>query len=315
MSGVLALLAGGAVIGLHGHRPLLWLATRRVDATILLTGWVLLTVGLVASMVATISLQALPADEHPASGIFELVGGCWTALSTGSVPGWGESVAALSVLGAAAIVLRLAWATSVRIRQRRAQAPYLQQLRLLAPIAPAAPVVQPLWIRDDRPLAMSIGGRPGLIVMSDALRSQLTPAAVAATLEHERAHLRGRHHALVAVVEVLAAALPVFPLLRAAPAAIRDLVELAADAEAARRCGPGAVREALCRLTGQPVPAGGLAMAGRLTQARLLRLTPGFVSHSRAVRLAGCAAVATAALLLPAATGWLAINVVGCVVT
>jgi hypothetical protein len=312
VSGVLALLAGGAVIGLHGHRPLLWLATRRVDPTMLLTGWVLLTVGLVASTVATVSLQALPADEHPASGFFELVGGCWTALSTGSVPGWGEAVAAVSALGAAVIVVRLAWATAARVRQRRTQAPYLEQLRLLAPSAPAD---QPLWIRDDRPLAMSIGGRPGLIVMSDTLRSQLTPAAVAATLEHERAHLRGRHHALVAVVEVLAAALPVCPLLRAAPAAIRDLVELAADAEAARRCGPGAVREALCRLTGHPVPAGGLAMAGRLTQARLLRLSPGFVSGNRGVRLAGCAAVAAAALLLPAATGWLAVNVLGCVVT
>ena len=312
MSGVLTLLAGGAVVGLHAHRPLLWLAARRVDPTVLLTGWVLLTVGLVASTVATISLLALPADEHPASGIFELAGGCWTALSSGSVPGWGEAVAALSVLGAGVIVLRLAWATSVHIRQRRAQAPYLEQLRLLAP---PASTVQPLWIRDDRPVAMSIGGRPGLIVMSDALRSQLTPAAVAATLEHERAHLRGRHHALVAVVEVLASALPVCPLLRAAPAAIRDLVELAADAEAARRCGPGAVREALCRLTGHPVPVGGLAMAGRLTQTRLLRLTPGFVSHNRAVRLVGCATAATAALLLPAATGWLAVNVVGCVIT
>lgn len=312
MSGILALLVGGAIVGLLGHRPLLWLADRRVDPTILLTGWILSTVGLVASTIAMVSLLPLPADDHPASGFFALAGGCWTALSSGSVPGWREGLAALSLVGAVGIPLRLARAVAVRRGRRRAQAPHLEQLRLLAS---GAPPEQPLWVRDDRPLAMSIGGRPGLIVMSDGLRRCLPPAAVAATLEHERAHLRGRHHVLVEVVEVLASALPFCPLLRAAPVAIKDLVELAADAEAARRCGPAAVHEALCRLTGHPVPAGGLAMAGRLTQARLLRLTAGDPGRHRIVRLTGCVAVAVGALLLPTATGWLAINVVGCVVT
>ena len=311
MTGTMALLLGSAVVGLYGHRPLLWLADRRLDPTILLTGWLLSTVGLIVSTVATISLFALPADEHPASGIFRLAGGCWTALSSGSLPGWREGLAALGVIGAATILLRIGWAVSVRRRRRRKTAPHVEQLRLLAAGAPSG---DPLWVRDDRPLAMSIGGRPGVIVMSDSLRHHLTPGALAATLEHERAHLRGRHHLLVAIVETLAAAVPISPLLRAAPAALEDLVELAADAQAARRCGPAAVQEALSRLTGQPTPAVGLAMAGRLTQARLRRLTTGSVGATRAMRIAGCTAVAVAALSLPAAAGWLALNVVGCVV-
>jgi hypothetical protein len=151
--------------------------------------------------------------------------------------------------------------------------------------------------------------------MSDALRRGLTPAAVRAALEHERAHLRGRHHLLVAVVETLAAALPACPLLRAAPAAVKDLVELAADAGAARRCGAAAVREALCGVTGQASPAFGLAMAGRLTQARLMRLAVGSVGATPTVRLAGSAAVALAALALPAATGAAAAHVLACAVT
>ena len=312
MSGILALLAGASIVGFHAHRPLLWLAGRRVDPTILLTGWVLATVGLVASTVATVTLIALPADDHPSSGIFALAGGCWTALSSGVVPGWREALAALSIMGATGILLRLAWAIRRRINLRRTQTPHLEQLRLLASGSASD---EPLWVRAERPFAMSIGGRPGVILMSTALRQELPAAAIAATLEHERAHLRGRHHALVAVAEVLAAALPVCPLLRTAPSAIRDLVEHAADAEAARRCGTAAVREALCRLTGHPVPVGTLAMASGLTEARLLRLTAEVPRSNRVLRFAGCAAVAIGALLLPAAAGWLAVNVAGCVVT
>lgn len=312
MTGVITLLVGSTVVGLLGHRPLLWLAFRRIDPTVLLTGWILSTVGLVASTLATIGLLALPADAHPASGIFRLAGGCLTAISSGSFPGWREALAALGLAGLVGVLLRLAWAVSLRVKAGRARAPHLEQLRLLAAHSPSD---EPLWVRDDRPLAMSVGGRPGVIVMSDALRQQLTPAAVAATLEHERAHLRGRHHLLVAVAETLAFALPVCPLLRAAPPAVKDLVELAADARAARRCGPAAVREALGRLTGHATPMLGLAMAGHLTQTRLARLSSGTVGGNPATRLAGCLAVATGALLLPAAAGWLALNVVGCVVT
>ena len=312
MSGILALLLGSAVVGLHGHRPLMWLTDRHVDPTIVLTGWLLTAVGLVASAVATISLLALPADKHHSSGIFRLAGGCWTAISSGTVPRWREVLGALSVLGATAILLRVACAIKGRVRRRRAQAPHVAQLRLLA--GGASPG-EPLWVHDERPLAMSIGGRPGLIVMSNGLRDCLPPAALAAALEHERAHLRGRHHTLIAVADVLATALPACPLLRAAPEAIKDLVELAADAQAARRCGSDAVREALSRLTGQAVPALGLGMAGRLTQARLTRLGTGKAAGHRGLRLMGCVAISAGALVLPTAAGWLALNMVGCVVT
>ena len=312
MSGILALLVGTAAVGLHGHRPLMWLANRRIDPTIVLTGWLLTCVGLVASALATISLLALPADKHHSSGIFRLAGGCWTAISSGSAPRWREVLGALSVLGAIAILVRLAWAVNGRIRRGRAQAPHVAQLRLLA--GGAGPE-EPLWVQDDRPLAMSIGGRPGLIVMSNGLRDRLPPAALAAALEHERAHLRGRHHTLIAVADVLATGLPLCPLLRAAPNAIKDLVELAADAQAARRCGPDAVHEALSRLTGQAAPALGLGMAGRLTQARLARLATAKPAGRRALRLMGCVAISVGALMLPAAAGWLALNMLGCVVT
>lgn len=313
MIGMLAVLLAGTAVGLHGHRPLLWLAERRVDPTILLVGWSLLSVGLVASTLAMIGLLALPMDEHEASGLFQLVGGCWTAVTAGTVPAWQQTVAGISLIMAATILVRLGKAVAGRMRSVRRHAPHVEQLRLLAMSSSAG---EPLWVPGRRAMALSIGGRPGVIIASDGLRAQLPPEAVAATLEHERAHLRGHHHALVTVAETLAAALPWCPLLRAAPAAIRDLVELAADDQAARRCGPEAVQVALRRMTGQPVLPFGLAMASRLTELRISRLgaaDPRGVRH--ALRWPGAAAMATGALLLPAATTWLGINVVLCAVT
>lgn len=311
MTGIIALLLGSAVVGLHGQRVLLWLGDRRADPAVLLTGWLLSTVGLVVSVVATVALLALPPDSHPTSGLVRLLDGCWTAISSGTLPGWGQATAAISVVTAASVLGRLAWAIRAELRRQRERAPYIAQLRLLASGSVAG---EPLWIRDDRPMAVSFGGRPGLIVMSDALRDHLAPNLVAAALEHERAHLRGRHHALVVVVDTLAAALPICPLLRAAPAAVKDLVELAADDQAARRCGAAPVREALSRLTWHSVPHAGLAMASHLTQARLVRLAAGRTGSSRGTRMAGCTAIAGMALLLPAVTGWAAVSLLGCMV-
>lgn len=310
MTALITLLAGITVVGALGHRPLLWAADRRADPTVLLTGWILTCVGLVVATVATVASSAFPLHAHRSPGLFRLAGDCLAAISAGSVPGARETLAALGLATATAVLGRLAGAIRTRIRARRARAPHLAQLRLLA--GPAAE--EPLWIRDDRPLAISVSGRPGVILMSDTLRRQLTPAAVAATLEHERAHLRGRHHLLVAISQALADALPCCPLLRRAPSAVEDLVELAADAAAARRCGPAAVREALCRLTGQPAPALGLAMAGHLVHARLARLSAGSTGSGRTARAAGCLAVATGALILPLSAGLSAFDVIGCVV-
>ena len=311
MTSLAVLLAAITTVGLLGHRPLQWAADRRVDPTVLLTGWVLSSVGLVAATLATVALLVVPPHEHRSPGLFRLAGDCLAAMSSGSLPGEREALAAIGVVATIAVLTRLGWATAARIRAGREREPHLDQLRLLA--GAAAPD-EPLWIRDDRPLALSVGGRPGVIIMSDTLRRELTPAAVAATLEHERAHLRGRHHLLMAITQTLASALPVCPLLRRAPSAVEDLVEFAADARAARHCGPAAVREALCRLTGQPTPALGLPMAGRLVHVRLARLSAGTVGSGPMARATACLTVAMVALLLPVAAGLSAFDVIGCVV-
>lgn len=99
--------------------------------------------------------------------------------------------------------------------------------------------------------AYSIGGRSPAIVLGTGV-IDLEPPAREAILAHERAHLRGRHHLLVAWSDALSAAVPVVPLARVGATWVRVLVELSADRQAAASCGPSAVCAALERWRDEP---------------------------------------------------------------
>lgn len=310
MTLALTLLIGSVTVAALGHRPLAWLGQRRVDPTVVLTGWVLSSFGLVVSTLASLASIAVPADAHGGGGLLRLAGGCWSALTSGGLPKWREAVAFLALLCLVLLAGRIGWATARHVGSRRRHRRQSGHLRLLAAVGRRW---EPVWIQDERPMALALSGRPGLIVMTDGLRRRLGPEALAATLEHERAHLRGCHHALLALVDVIAEALPICPLWRGAPAATRDLIELAADAAAARRCGSAAVREALRELAGQPVPAIGLGMSSPLTAFRLDQLSATAPKTSPRLRVAHCAAVAVATLALPAVTGTALVSAMGCI--
>ncbi|MGW0323512.1 M56 family metallopeptidase [Nocardia sp. NPDC003183] len=83
------------------------------------------------------------------------------------------------------------------------------------------------------PLAYSVAGRGGYVVVTDGLRSCLTERQWRAVLAHEHAHLRGFHHHILGVCQVLAQAFSWIPLFAAAPVAVATLVEFAADRSAA----------------------------------------------------------------------------------
>jgi Zn-dependent protease with chaperone function len=93
-------------------------------------------------------------------------------------------------------------------------------------------------IRQDRPIAHAVPGRPGRIVVSTGMLTGLSPAERRALLAHERAHLSRSHHLFVAVVDILAAA---NPLLRPLRKVIRYTTERWADELAARAVGSRSV--------------------------------------------------------------------------
>lgn len=130
-------------------------------------------------------------------------------------------------------------------------------------------------ITADRPAAYCVsGGGRSAVVVTTATLEILDEAGLAAVLAHERAHLRGRHHHIIAVLKALAAALPRLPLLRAAAHSVPALLEMCADDAATRNHGREPLLASLIALgTQHRLPDGALAAAGTAIVDRALRLT------------------------------------------
>ncbi|MFB9929733.1 M56 family metallopeptidase [Amycolatopsis halotolerans] len=143
------------------------------------------------------------------------------------------------------------------------------------------------WLPSEEKLAYSIAGKPALVVLSEGLAKDLSALELAAVVDHERFHLRGRHHRLVGFAHAVSAALPFVPLARQSPEFVAAAVELSADAAAGRRHGPATVSAALDRM--HPVRSAATAL-------RLEHLARG---HGSA--MTGILALATA-VLLPVST-------------
>ncbi|OLT17638.1 hypothetical protein BJF78_12665 [Pseudonocardia sp. CNS-139] len=316
MTIAVALLLGAALVAAVAP----WLLrrlTRFVDPVALLVGWAVAVLAVAVTAGAGLAAMTVPlyAADSPLS---RFVGGrLWAAVATAPQYLLYQLADTFALVVAAAAVARLVWsALRVGLARRRRVAEHLAVLRVLGDVEPGGPGEPPtLWLRSARPLAFSLGGRPGAVVATDGLRAQLTPDALAAVLAHERAHLRGRHHMVVACADVLAAAFPFVPLLRAAPGAVRELVELVADADAAGASGPDALRAALLRVTGAGAPDVALAIGRTAVELRLRVLARRRRPPSLAGRISRCGSLGMVAACTPLAVTvgllWTASRVAG----
>jgi len=308
VSVALALVVGPLVLAWLAPVGLQAALHRIRDPLAVLLGWLVTTMAAVLTFAVGVVLLLLPAGGR-AAGLGQLAHRCWLAVRHAQRPAVDE---ALGAVGAVAIVVLLARFALLALRhwraQRRTRQAHQDLLTLLG--GTTGPGRKPvLDLPYAAPMAYSVGGRSGLVVVSAGVR-RLPPAQLAAVLQHEHAHLRGRHHLIVSVVDAFAAALPWVPLTRQAPAAVRLLVELCADAAAVRACGPAAVRAALTTLAApshpapaMPRPAHTLPMLGSDVALRLHRLAATKPAHRTLLRVTALF-VATAA---PALTGLVAI--------
>jgi Zn-dependent protease with chaperone function len=100
----------------------------------------------------------------------------------------------------------------------------------------------------------------------------LDPGQLHAVLAHERAHLAGHHHLLIALARIARRVLPFMPLMRDADAQVARLAELHADDAATRTHDPRPLAVALVVLATAASPAPALAAAGTDAVARIHRL-------------------------------------------
>lgn len=301
MIAALTLLAGAVVAGWLVPDVLRRVDQRRRDPTPLIVAWLVSVAGVLAAAVTGVLLLLVP-DHGPSASLLAAAHSCWAAVQHGSPPRVEEIAGLVGVALLVAFAARLA-VVSVRgfLRRCRRRRENLDVLRLVA-----RPVAQPsdiLWLAHEQPLAFSMAGRPGVVVVTEGLTRHLDRAALAAVLAHERAHLVGRHHLLVAVAEAVRATFPFVPLFRAAPRAIRDLVELAADVVAARDCGPAAVRTALLRVARHGAPSTSLAMAQDAVDLRLARLRHDVQQPGGLRRAVSCGLTGVVAAMLPFVAG------------
>lgn len=204
----------------------------------------------------------------------------------------GLTGATLALLVTAWTAGHVAVALAAGARRRRAHA---DALTLLARRDPRLGVDV---VEHDRPAAYCLPGRRHRIVVTRAAVDRLTPGQLAAVIDHERAHVTGRHHLVLAVSRGLERALGFVPLFRTAAAEIAYLVELAADDAAARRRDRTTVAAALFAVATGPAPAGALGAAGPGALDRIRRMLAAPQPLTRRTRIA-CVTAVHALVALP----------------
>jgi Zn-dependent protease with chaperone function len=173
-----------------------------------------------------------------ASGLAAIGSGVTFGLQS---PLWTHRVVLVAALGFAGYLLAVAARVTVRtLRHRRRHREVLDLVSRPLPELPGGRLLE-----SATAMAYCLPGlRPRMVVTSAAL-TNLSPAALAAVVAHESAHLAQRHDLVVLPFVAWQTALPFLPGARTARAAVALLVEALADDAARRRIGVEPLGEAL----------------------------------------------------------------------
>jgi Zn-dependent protease with chaperone function len=168
---------------------------------------------------------------------------------------------AAALLGLLVLYLsRVAWAAVrvARATRRLVATPTLAAATPLRVSGPTAGVV----LVSGPPVAYTLSGRPGQVVVSQGLLDLLDDDERAAMVAHERAHLRLRHHRLLRFAQIACLALgrPVPTAPRAAASLARELEAIADEAAASTVADRRVVARALAKAA-LAMPAAGQTLA------------------------------------------------------
>lgn len=136
---------------------------------------------------------------------------------------------------------------------------------------------------QEEPVAYVTGLLSPIIVVSSGLLDQLDEAERIATLAHEDAHRRHRHHWLLFVARCVAGALSPLPPAAEAFRGLRRALEARADDEARRLATIDSLASAIAKAALGPAVAGAIAMGESDTVWRVRRL----LADEKPRRLAG----------------------------
>ena len=269
MTIAVVLVAYAVCVGTLGARMLgraKWTARAPLLAmvTYLAAGW---------SVVAALGLAGLTLAVHATAlggGLSHLVGACVHRLrATYGTPG-GATVAGLGLTLAGAVVARTALTATTYLRVTGRQALHHAQTARL--VGRPEPALGATLVDHPQPAAYCVAGRHPTVVLTTGAVQALDADQLAAVLAHERAHLTGRHHRLIAMARIGRQVLPFVPLMRDADAQVARLAEMHADDAATRTCEPAPLATALVILAAGASPAPALAAAATDAVQRIQRM-------------------------------------------
>jgi Zn-dependent protease with chaperone function len=192
-------------------------------------------------------------------------------------------------------VVVLAVIGTLLVRTIGARARHRRLLNLLADVNPQLPDTDIL----EHPSAVAYclpGIRPRIVISSGTLELLSSPE-LAAVLDHERGHARERHGLVMIPMTGLTNIMGWIPYARLAPAAVAELLEMAADDYSIRLHGVEPLAKSLVKLASSGrLPTCTLAFAAQDVSARMLRL----LDVDRSSRRSAFTALALGVVLLAA---------------
>jgi Zn-dependent protease with chaperone function len=291
------LLGYAGLVGIHAPVLLIRTGWAVRAPRLAIWAWQAVTATLVVSVVLAGLVLAVP--TMPVSGnLADMLHACVMALRAQYATPGGAVAAATGTVLALAVVGRAGWCLGASLWQARRER--RRHAEVLAMVGRAHPGLGVTVLEDDRPAVYCLPGTGHRIVLTSAALAALDPRALDAVIAHERAHIRQRHHLVLAYAEALERAFPKVVLFRTAAEETRRLVEMAADDEATARTDSLTLAGALVELAGAGVPAASLAASGGQVAGRVRRLLGPPRPLRRAVVWTGALA-AGAVLALPLA--------------
>ena len=269
-----------------------------------MTLWLVLPVSWVAAIVLAILAATAPLlltwPGSPRGGRALLAGQ--------TVPG-GRLVAIAGLLVAAAVVVRAAGCAACEFR--RGLRDRREHAVLVAATGRPGDDPDVAIVDHDAPAVYCLPcGRHQIVISAGALAA-LTPEQLRAVLAHERAHLRRRHHVILALATALARAFPRVPLLSQAQPQLAVLAEMAADDAAIRCHRRDDLAAALVLLATAGARPATLAASGPEAIVRLQRILA--AQQQPRIRLASLAAIA--GLIPPVVIACLPLLLAACDIT
>ncbi|MCF1593215.1 M56 family metallopeptidase [Streptomyces muensis] len=294
MNAAPALLGYAAGVGFLAPRLLLRSAWPHRAPALAVAVWHGLTVSFTIAVALAAYHLAAP-TEHLHADLIAVLHSCGltTATATTAAPDPTVADRLAITLPLSVVLLVLGCFVFEVLRGRRTRSRHREVLDM---VGRRSPHLCATVLEHDRPAAYCLPGhQPRVVITAGALRL-LSPGQLEAVLEHERSHIAGRHHLVMAATQAFARVFRRLPLARHGKEQTSVLLEMIADDRALRRRSREELATAMYEMAAaKAAPVGAFAVGGPSAVVRMRRV----LAPQRRPHVALRGTVAAAAAVVP----------------